>query len=83
MSHPLHEQKDLGRDKERSKNDLVVLRQPNGQVDVEIIGALFGIGRSQIRQRTTAPVYSQNQALCENYSAENRCNSELSETLPQ
>lgn len=77
MRHPLHQQENLASNKERSKDELVVPGQPQRQVDVEIVGALFGIGRSQIRQRATASVYAQGQALGENHSAENRCNSEV------
>ena len=63
MSHPLHKQEDLTRNKERSKNDLVVLRQPFRQINVEVIRPLIRMASGQIGERAAAIIQCQNQAL--------------------
>ena len=63
MREPSRQQVDLARDEQRSENDLVVLRQPERQVDIEVVCPLMGVSRGQIGQRTAPMIGSENQAL--------------------
>ena len=72
LHEPASEHNEFASDEEHPKNDLVMLRQPARQVDIEVVRAVGGEPGSQVLQGTSAAIDGQYGTLQENNSGQDR-----------